>query len=148
VRAESAADPDFALDVAHLTRWEAAFGAIPPHAAVLLWSGFEDKWDDHQAYLGPRGDGSLHYPGFSADAARWLIDQRHVGALGTDTMGVDPGADDTFATNRLLLGGHRIHLENLRGLGEMPAAGGWIIVGGIRVSGGSGSPATVFGLVP
>lgn len=41
-----------------------------------------------------------------------------------------------------------MHLENLAGLGEMPPAGGWVIVGGVRVRGGSGSPATVFGLVP
>lgn len=27
-------------------------------------------------------------------------------------------------------------------------AGGWIIVGGIRIRAGSGSPATVFGLIP
>ena len=26
--------------------------------------------------------------------------------------------------------------------------GGWIVVGGVRNEGGSGSPATVFGLVP
>ena len=69
-------------------------------------------------------------------------------ALGIDTMGIDPGADATFGANRLLLREHRIHLENLSGLGEMPPSGGWIIVGGIRIRGGSGSPATVFGLIP
>jgi hypothetical protein len=37
---------------------------------------------------------------------------------------------------------------DLAGLGEMPPSGGWIIVGGIRIRGGSGSPATVFGLIP
>ena len=63
-------------------------------------------------------------------------------------MGVDPGADTTYATNRLLLHGHRMHLENLCGLDQMPPAGGWIIVGGIRIARGSGSPATVFGLIP
>ena len=63
-------------------------------------------------------------------------------------MGVDPGADAAFGTNRLLLHGHRMHLENLCGLGQMPAAGGWIIVGGTRIKNGSGSPATVFGLIP
>jgi kynurenine formamidase len=63
-------------------------------------------------------------------------------------LGIDPGADTSFGAGRLLLAGHRIHLENLAGLGEMPPAGGWIVVGGIRVRGGSGSPATVFGLIP
>ena len=63
-------------------------------------------------------------------------------------MGIDPGADTAFRANQLLLQHHRIHLENLSGLGEMPPAGGWIIAGGIRIRVGSGSPATVFGLIP
>jgi kynurenine formamidase len=58
------------------------------------------------------------------------------------------GAGTSFGANRLLLREHRIHLENLAGLGEMPPSSGWIIVGGIRIRGGSGSPATVFGLIP
>jgi hypothetical protein len=36
-----------------------------------------------------------------------------VGALGIDTMGIDPGTDTSFGANRLLLREHRIHLENL-----------------------------------
>jgi len=63
-------------------------------------------------------------------------------------MGIDPGADVTFRANQLLLRSHRIHLENLTGLGEMPSTGGWIITGGVRIRAGSGSPATVFGLIP
>jgi kynurenine formamidase len=147
-RAETAADPDFAVRPADVERWEEDFGVIPERAAVLLLSGYDSKWHDPVAYLGADSSGRLHYPGFGADAVRWLIDQRGIGALGTDTMGVDPGADDTFSTNRLLLRGRRMHLENLCGLAKLPPAGGWIIVAGIRTAGGSGSPASVFGLVP
>jgi len=148
VRGRAAADPDYELAVADLRAWEASFGRVPERAAVLLWSGYDDRWGDHAAYLGTDRHGGLHYPGFGAGAARWLVDQRGIAALGTDTMGVDPGRDSGFAANRLLLRGHRIHLENLRGLGEMPASGGWIVVGGPRIAGGSGAPATVFGLIP
>jgi len=147
-RAEAGADPDFAVRPADVERWEDDFGLIPERAAVLLLSGYDSKWRDPAAYLGADSSGRLHYPGFGADAVRWLIDQRGIGALGTDTMGVDPGADDTFSTNRLLLRGRRMHLENLCGLAKLPPAGGWIIVAGVRTSGGSGSPASVFGLVP
>jgi len=148
VRAEAKEDADFTLGVPDITRWEAESGLIPPDSAVIMWTGFEDRWDDPQAYLNPDPAGGLHYPGFGARAARWLIEQRAVRALGIDTMGIDPGADTSFGANRLLLREHRMHLENLTGLGEMPPAGGWIIVGGMRIRGGSGSPATVFGLIP
>jgi kynurenine formamidase len=147
-RAHAAADPDFTLTTSDIDRWEAAHGPVPPDAAVLLLTGYDERFSDPRSYLGTDASGGLHYPGFSGEAARWLVEQREIAALGIDTMGVDPGADATFAANRALLRGHRMHLENLRGLNELPPAGGWIIVGGIRTAGGSGSPATVFGLVP
>jgi kynurenine formamidase len=147
-RPEAAADPDFAVSPADVQRWESRHGPIPPRAAVLLLTGYDQHWADPARYLGTDADGGLHYPGFSGQAARWLVEQRQVGALGTDTMGIDPGADPDFAANLALLHGHRLHLENLCGLAELPPAGGWIIVGGVRTRAGSGSPATVFGLVP
>jgi kynurenine formamidase len=148
LRAEVAQDPDFVLGVADIRDWEAAFGTIPRDSAVIMWTGFEDRWDDPAMYLNEDSAGQPHYPGFSAEATRWLIEHRFIGALGIDTMGIDPGRDDTFRANQLLLADHRIHLENLAGLGEMPPTGGWIIIGGIRIRVGSGSPATVFGLIP
>lgn len=147
-RAQAAADQDFALAAGDIGAWEGVHGRVPARAAVLLRTGYDSKWPDQAAYLGTDAAGGLHYPGFSAEAASWLVAERGIAALGTDTMGIDPGADTGYGANRALLHDHRIHLENLRGLGELPATGGWIVVGGVRISGGSGSPATVFGLVP
>jgi kynurenine formamidase len=147
-RSSAAEDRDFALSIADIERWEAVFGPVPEHAAVLLYTGYADRWHDPAAYLGTDDAGGLHYPGFGEQAARWLIGERHISVLGTDTMGIDPGADTALATNRALLHGHRMHLENLCGLGQMPPVGSWIIVGGPRIRHGSGSPATVFGLIP
>jgi kynurenine formamidase len=148
VRTAAARDHDFALGVVDIRRWEAAFGPIPSASAVIMWTGFEDRWDDPVAYLNADSAGRLHYPGFGAEAARWLIEHRSVSVLGTDTMGIDPGADTAFGANQLLLQAHRLHLENLCGLAKMPPTGGWIIIGGLRIRSGSGSPATVFGLIP
>jgi kynurenine formamidase len=148
VRAEAAEDADFTLGRTEIEKWEANCGPIPPGSAVIMRTGFEDRWDDPAAYLNADPAGGLHYPGFGAGVTRWLIENRSIGALGIDTMGIDPGTDTSFRSNQLLLHEHRMHLENLAGLGEMPAAGGWVIAGGIRVRGGSGSPATVFGLIP
>jgi kynurenine formamidase len=148
VRAAAARDPDLALGVADIERWESTFGPIPPGGAVIMWTGFEDRWDDPAAYLNADSAGRLHYPGFGAEAVRWLTEHRSVSVLGIDTLGIDPGADTAFAANQVLLREHRLHLENLCGLGQMPPAGGWIVIGGLRIRAGSGSPATVFGLIP
>jgi kynurenine formamidase len=148
VRPAAAHDLDFTLGVAEIRQWEAAFGPIPAGSAVIMWTGFEDRWVDPAAYLNADSVGRLHYPGFGAEATHWLIEHRSVGVLGIDTMGIDPGADTAFAANQLLLQEHRLHLENLCGLSQMPPVGGWIVIGGLRIRSGSGSPATVFGLIP
>ncbi|HET9894459.1 MAG TPA: cyclase family protein [Streptosporangiaceae bacterium] len=147
-RAEAAADPDFAVAVSDLRRWEAEHGAVPARSAVLLMTGFDRRWPDQAGYLGADESGVPHYPGFSGQAARWLVEQRDIAALGADTMGIDQGADATFAANRALLRSDRMHLENLRGLDQLPPTGAWIVVGGLRIARGSGSPATIFGLIP
>ncbi len=148
VRAQATRDADYTLDVARIRAWETEFGPISPGSAVLLRTGFEDRWPDPAAYLNQDDAGVPHYPGFGTEAARWLVEHRSVAALGIDTMGIDPGRDAGYGANRALLAGHRFHLENLCDLGQLPPAGGWIIVGGLRIRAGSGSPATVFGLIP
>jgi kynurenine formamidase len=147
-RPQSEENEDYRLKIKDLQNYETANGPIPGNAMVIMWTGFASRWDDPNEYINADEEGVLHSPGFGAKATRWLIKNRDIGGLGIDTLGVDPGNDEAFKTNTLLLKQHRIHLENLRGLGQMPPAGGWVVVGGVRNRGGSGSPATVFGLVP
>jgi kynurenine formamidase len=147
-RAQSAGNADYELTVADLQAFESSHGRIPDNAIVVMWTGFQDRWGDPLAYANADKAGLLHFPGISVAATQWLIDNRALGGLGIDTMGVDPGIDEEYKTNTLLLRGHRIHLENMAGLEQMPPNGGWIVVGGVRNEGGSGSPATLFGLVP
>ncbi|HET6657208.1 MAG TPA: cyclase family protein [Gaiellaceae bacterium] len=147
-RKQSAANVDYALTVDDLRAFEHRYGRIPDNAMVVMWTGFQDRWDDPEAYANADSAGVLHFPGIGIKATRWLIQNRNLGGLGIDTLGVDPGIDEEYRTNTALLRGHRIHIENMAGLQKMPPKGGWIIVGGVRNEGGSGSPATVFGLVP
>ena len=148
VRAQTEADEDVRLRVADVEAFEAEHGQIPDDAMVILWTGFQDRWDRPKAFQNVGDDGLMHYQGFSGAVTQWLIDERNIGGLGIDTLGVDPGTDERYRANTLLLAEHRIHLECLAGLEQMPPTGGWVVVGGTQNEGGSGSPATVFGLVP
>ena len=148
VREETKADEDFRLRVPDIEAFEAAHGPIPQDAVVIMWTGFQGRWDRPKAFQNFGEDGLMHYPGFSGGVTQWLIDERQIGGLGIDTLGVDPGTDERYRANTLLLHEHRIHLECLAGLEQMPPTGGWVVVGGTQNEGGSGSPATVFGLVP
>jgi kynurenine formamidase len=148
IRSKVDADPDYALSIDDVKRYEKRYGKIPADAIVIAYTGWQERWADPVAYFNEDADQVMHYPGISAEATQWLIDRRDIGGLGIDTHGVDPGADTSFLTNTLLLADDRIHLENLAGLEQMPAKGGWVMVGGVRNLGGSGSPATVLGFVP
>ena len=143
VRRQAAADPD-------LRAFERRHGRIPRGAAVILWTGWESKWGT-DAYANLDADGVIHQPGFTIEAAQWLIDTRRLdrrGALGTDTFGPDQGINEDFSVSTALYDQHRISLENLANLGALPPAGAWVLVGGPRNHAGSGSTATIFGVLP
>ncbi len=98
IRAQGAADADYAVTVADLQRFERRTGPIPRGAAIILWTGFEARWGT-PGYANADAAGVPHQPGFSTAAARWLIENRRLderGALGTDTFGPDPGHDPTY----------------------------------------------------
>ena len=87
----------------------------------------------------------------TTEAAQWLIDTGKLGergALGTDTFGPDLGNDETYPVSVKLYDRRRISLENLTNLESIPTTGAYVLVGGTINRDGSGSPATIFGLVP
>ena len=147
VRRQAAANADYEVTVADLRSFEARHGRIPPGAAVIAWTGWQDRWGT-PAYANEDAEGNTHQPGFSLAATRWLLRERDLGALGTDTFGPDPGTDTDFRETSLVLHGHRMTLENLAGLDRMPPTGGLLVVGGPRNRAGSGAPSTILGLVP
>lgn len=150
VRAQAAQDADYAVTLADLKAWERRHGRMPRGSAVILSTGWEDKWGT-AGYANLDDDGVIHQPGFSHEAVEWLVETRRLdvrGALGTDTFGPDRGVDDSYAVSVMLYHEHRISLENLNNLGSLPAKGGWVLVGGPRNHAGSGAPGTIFGLVP
>lgn len=149
VREPCARDRDYAITVADLREWESVHGRIPSGAAVIAWTGWDGKWGGPE-FLGT-GESAGHMPGFAVETVEWLLVTGRLGrrgALGIDTFGPDPGADDTYAVSKLLYGEHRISLECLANLAALPATGAWVLVGGPIYRGGSGSPATIFALIP
>jgi kynurenine formamidase len=96
-----------------------------------------------QKYRNQDAQGKMHFPGFSADAARLLI-ARKVSGIGCDTLSADYGASEDFAVHHLALGAGLYHLENLSDLSEVPEAGAFLVVAPIKLQGGSGGPVRVF----
>lgn len=148
IRAQAAQNVDYRLTVNDVVAWEAENGEIPAGSVVILFTGWQDKWDDPAAFIGEDADGVLHWPGFGVEAAAFLIEERGAVGLGTDTHGVDPGNDEEFGASYAMYDADGMILECLAGLDQLPPVGATLVVGGWPIEGGSGSPARVFGFIP
>jgi kynurenine formamidase len=146
VRAEAAKDADYQLAPARVEEWERKYGRIPAGAIVLLRTAWASRWPDGQRYRNQDAQGTMHFPGFSVDAVKMLID-RKVSGLGCDTLSADYGASTDFAVHHLALGAGLYHLENLADLSEVPEAGAFLVVAPIKLEGGSGGPVRVFAIL-
>ena len=152
-RAACARNPDHALGVADLERFEAAHGRIPDGAALLLLTGFSARWPDRARYLGTDERGAaavakLHFPGLDPAAARWLVANRKVAAVGIDTASIDPGTSQRFESHQILFAAEIPAFENLAQLEHLPPSGATLIALPMKIAGGSGGPLRAVALLP
>ena len=148
IRQQCSRDRDYALTLDDLGKWESRHGEVPSGSLALLLTGWPERWNDPAAYLGCDGSGALHFPGFGPEAAALLVRERCVSGLGTDTAGVEPGVDAAFTVSTMALASNLIVLQNLTNLDRLPAKGAFLVIGLLKLEGGSGSPAVVTAFVP
>ena len=145
-REESAHDPDYRLPAEKVRGWKSRHGQIPRGSIVLMRTGWASRWPDAVRYRNQDAAGTMHFPGFSLEAAEICI-AAGVCGLGIDTMNVDYGASQDFPVHRAALGAGLYHLENLADLSELPEAGAFLVVAPIKLEGGSGGPCRVFAIL-
>jgi kynurenine formamidase len=146
VQKEAERDPDYQLTVKRIESWEDKHGKIPSGAVVVLRTGWASRWPDVGRYRNQDANGKMHFPGFSVDSAKLLL-QRKISGLGCDTLSIDPGNSPDFPVHHLALGAGAYQLENLADLRELPEAGAFLIAAPIKLEGGSGGPVRVFALI-
>lgn len=151
VAESAAADRNYRLTREDVLDWEQRHGVIPAGSMVLLRTGWSRYWPDARAYLGDDtpGDASrLSFPSFGEDAARLLVEERRVGALGADVASIDYGPSTDFIVHRIAAAANVIGLENLTNLDRLPPTGAYVIALPMKIGGGSGGPVRVIALLP
>ncbi|AMG73210.1 cyclase family protein [Sphingopyxis granuli] len=145
---KAAADPDYLLTVEDIKEWEATHGRIPPRSWVMLRTDWSKR--DVDAYTNRREDGA-HTPGPSAEAVRFLVDERDAHGLGVETIGTDAGQahllDPAYPAHTLFHAAGRYGLQCLENLDLLPPTGSVVVAAPLKIKGGSGSPLRVLALV-
>lgn len=141
------ANPDYQATVRDLTDWEQQQGRIPQGAIVLLHTGWGQFWNNFARYKNQDVMGKLHFPGYSAEAARWLVKERGVKGIGIDTLSIDPGSSKDFAVHHIVNGAGRFGLENVAQLDQLPPRGFHLVVAPMKIETGSGGPTRIFAIL-
>jgi kynurenine formamidase len=137
------ADADYRLTVGDIAVWEKRNGAIQAGTIVLLRTGWGARYPDRQKYFN-----DMHFPSYSEDAARYLVSNRRVAALGVDTASIDYGQSKDFIVHQIANGANVPGLENIANLDRLPERGAWVIALPMKIGGGSGAPLRIVGIVP
>jgi len=149
-RPQADKDRDYRLTREDVLAFEKTHGRIAAGTIVLLRTGWSRHWPDAKAYLGDDtpGDASkLSFPSYGVDAARLLVEERRVAALGIDTASIDYGRSTDFQVHRVAAAQNVPGLENLTNLDQLPATGALVIALPMKIEGGSGGPLRAVALV-
>jgi kynurenine formamidase len=146
-------DRDYQVSVDDLLRAERDQGQVPRDAVLLIRTGFSRRWPEAAQYLGTAARGpqalrDLHFPGLHPDAARWLVANRPVKAVGIDTASIDHGQSTLYESHRVLFERNIPAFENLTALERLPPRGALVIALPMKIGGGSGAPLRAVAVLP
>jgi len=138
---------DYQITLDDLARWEKANQTIPQGSIVIASTGWAKKFNNMKDYRGAGADGVMHFPGFSLEAAKFLVDQRGIYAIGIDTMSIDPGNAANFPVHHYTLPRNVYQIENVGDLSKAPDSGAIVVAAPIKLEGGSGGPARILVMI-
>ncbi|HEV2117256.1 MAG TPA: cyclase family protein [Terriglobales bacterium] len=146
VRPQVRRDPDYQLSVADIANWEQAHGQIPLGAVVMAQTGWSSRWNSPPRYRNEDNRGVRHSPGFSLQAAQFLVQGRNVVGMGIDADGIDAGDASNFSVRQYALLHSVYQLQNMTNLAQAPATGGLVLVAPAKLRGSSSAPVRVLAL--
>jgi kynurenine formamidase len=147
VSAKAAQSSDYLLTREDLVLWERRHRRLPENCCVAMQSGWARHAADAARYTGKDAAGVLHFPGFSPEAAQWLLQERKVAGLAVDTLSLDHGPSKDFKVHTAWLPSGRWGLENVANLDRVPPVGATLVVGLAKVKDATGGPARLLALV-
>ena len=147
IESRAAKDADAVVTVDDVLAWEKQHGRLPAGAFVAMYSGWGGRIASPGRFLNKDAKGTMHAPGFSEDAAKFLTKERDIVGAGVDTLSLDIAAASKFVAHLAFLGAGKYGVELIANLNAVPPSGATIVVGGPKHEGASGGPCRVYALV-
>ena len=148
VTQEAKAQTEYRVTVEDIQRWEKAHGPAPLAGIVFFRTGWGKRWPSQSEFMKPDPEGHPHFPCLTVEAGRYVMKQMKPVGIGIDSPGIDRGDDHTYPLHHLTLEAGTYLLENVGNLAALPETGAVVIVSPMKLTGGSGSPVRILGLVP
>jgi len=148
------ANRDYLLAVEDIKQWESQYGKIPSKAWVLMYTGIGTRYyPDKKKVLGTDKSGKeaipeLSFPGFSPEAAEFLIKERKIKGIGLDTPSIDYGKSKDFKVHQICFAANKLALENIANLDKLPVKGAMLYAIPMLIRDGTGAPARVYAVLP
>jgi kynurenine formamidase len=139
------ADPDYALSVQDIQAWENQHGVLPAKALVIANTGWYSRWPDPIEFLNKDAAGIMRFPGFSAEAATYLLEKK-VAGIGIDTLSLDCGVAKDYPAHKIILGADKFQLEMLANLDALPEKGAYVFTLPTKFQGAPEAQARVVGM--
>jgi kynurenine formamidase len=140
-------DPSLFVLPQDIEDYEKRYGPIPKNSLVIARTGWEQFWTEPIRYRNPDTSGKMHFPGFSEEAAKLLL-QKEIAGIGIDTLSPDGSNTDAFPVHECILGAGKYILENLAHLDRLPEAGAYALCLPPKLKDATESAVRVGALVP
>ena len=147
IESKAAKNADAVVAVDDVLAWEKQHGRLPAGAFVAMYSGWSSRIGTPERFLNKDAKGTMHAPGFSEEAAKFLVKERDIVGAGVDTLSLDIAAASKFVAHLAFLGAGKYGVELIANLNAVPPSGATIVVGAPKHEGASGGPCRVYALV-
>lgn len=146
-----AKNPNYELTKEDVLAFEAENGQIEAGSFVAFRSDWSKRWPDQDAIRNLNSQGIQQTPGWSHDALEFLIHERHVKAVGHETLDTDSGRaaaqNGRLVEEYYLLEQDIYQLELLTNLDQVPASGSLIAIAFPHWEKATGSPVRAVAII-
>ena len=136
---------DYLISVKDIEQYEKRNGAISKNSFIAADTGWGKRWGDAESFRNVGADNQMHFPGFSPEAVKLLLERDIVG-IGIDTFSAD-GSNMNFPVHHIILPAGKFIIENLANLDKVPESGAIAVTLPAKIRDGAESTCRCIALI-